>query len=113
MIPEILSHPWMKQKEMENETYMDKDECFNPMQADIADINTVKVDQLFYKEKSMSKMSYGDYCYIANDFYTQHIDEGALKKLERFGYPRSMVIESLHKGDLNHAIATYNLLVMP
>jgi len=78
-----------------------------------ADINTVNVDQLFFKENSKAKLSYTDYCYIANDFYTQHIDENALKTLEGFGYPRSMVIDSIHKGDLNHAVAAYNLHVMP
>ncbi len=41
------------------------------------------------------------------------VDEGALRKLEKFGYPRTMVVESLHNGELNHAVAAYNLLVMP
>jgi len=42
-----------------------------------------------------------------------HMDEEALGAIEGFGFPRSMVIEGLNKGDLNHATASYNLLVMP
>jgi len=74
-IPEILAHPWMKNEELENEVYLGKEECANPMQDNKAqpDINNVNLENLFFKDKSKAKLSYADYCYIANDFYTQHI----------------------------------------
>lgn len=87
-----------------------------------SDINIINVENLFWENKEDIKLTYSDYCYIANDFYTQHIgiyiinikiDEEALKVLQQFGYPRSFVIDSLQKGELNHAVASYNLLVIP
>ncbi len=116
-LPEVLAHPWLKQEDTEGEVFLGKEECVNPMQDEKTgsqpDINNVNVDQLFFNERSKAKLSYADYCYIANDFYTQHVDEGALRTLEKFGYPRATVIESLQKGELNHAVASYNLLVLP
>lgn len=41
-----------------------------------------------------------------------HIDDEALQVLEGIGYPRKLVKEGLNKGDLNHATASYNLLVL-
>ncbi len=111
-VPEILAHPWLRDEAAEGETYMGKEECAAPSSDPKPDINNVDVGNLFFKEKSVARLSYADYCYIANDFYTQHIDEEALRTLEKFGYPREAVIESLHKGDLNHAVASYNLLVL-
>ena len=58
-----------------------------------------------------NKLSYDNYCAVTQDFGTHHIDEEALKVLEGFGYPRKLVIESLHSGELNHATTCYNLLV--
>ena len=74
-VPEILAHPWLKEDELVSDVYMGKEECVNPMQENTGqpDINSVNVDNLFFKDKSKSKLSYSDYCYISNDFYTQHI----------------------------------------
>ena len=58
-----------------------------------------------------SRLSYDNYCAVTQDFGTYHIDEEALKVLEGFGYPRKLVIDSLHSGELNHATTCYNLLV--
>ena len=41
-----------------------------------------------------------------------HMDEDALQVLEGYGYSRKIVKEGLNKGDLNHATASYNLIVM-
>ncbi len=41
-----------------------------------------------------------------------HIDEEALQVLEGFGIPRKLVKEGINKGELNHATASYNLLVL-
>jgi len=49
---------------------------------------------------------------VTQDYYTHHIDEEALRVLESFGYPRKLVLEGLNKGEMNHATASYNLLVL-
>lgn len=76
-------------------------------------INQVNIDNLFYDGQVTCKLSYMNYCALTQDYYTHRIDEEAIRILENFGYPRQMVIESLKRGDLNHATATYNLLVLP
>ena len=76
-------------------------------------INQVNIDNLFYDGQVTCKLSYMNYCALSQDYYTHRIDEEAVRILENFGYPRQMVIESLNRGDLNHATASYNLLVLP
>ena len=41
-----------------------------------------------------------------------HMDEEALQVLDGLGFPRKLVREGLNKGELNHATASYNLLVL-
>ena len=41
-----------------------------------------------------------------------HIDEEALQILESLGFPRKVVKDGINKGELNHATASYNLLVL-
>jgi hypothetical protein len=41
-----------------------------------------------------------------------HMNEEVLQVMESMGFPRKIVREGLNKGDLNHATATYNLLVL-
>lgn len=77
-IPEILAHPWLKGDELEDNTYFGKEECTNPGQVQTEgqpDINEINVDNLFFKDFDNTKLSYTDYCCIANDFYTQHISK--------------------------------------
>ena len=109
-VPEILSHPWLTQEKKDN-NFLTKDECINNMEPMIGNenIDSVNIEMLFSKKRN-EQLPYMDYCYIANDFYTQHINEEVLKKIENMGYPKSIVISSLQKGELNHAVATYNLL---
>lgn len=76
------------------------------------DINYVNIDNLFPNDSFNTKLSYTDYLSITQDFATMHMDEEALSVMEGFGYPRKLVKEGLNKGELNHATATYNLLVM-
>ena len=71
------------------------------------------MDNLFYDERYETKLGYNDYCAITQDFSTMHIDEEALTVLESFGFPRSFVKDSLNRGEMNHATACYQLLVMP
>lgn len=41
-----------------------------------------------------------------------HLDEEVLQVLEGFGFQRKLVKDGLNKGELNHATASYNLLVL-
>jgi len=117
-IPQILAHPWMQVKEDESmegncEALLGYKECYNTQAKESpSNINIVNVGNLFSDEQT-EKISYGDYCMISNDLYTQHIDEGVLRTMEKLGYPRDLVLKGLQAGDLNHATATYNLLVLP
>lgn len=82
-IPEILSHPWMKEVSInEPQDYpMTFNEC-NNIQANpnIADINILNLGNLFFSESSDEQLSYSDYCYIANDLYTFHIGKQKFKE---------------------------------
>ena len=42
---------------------------------------------------------------------TYRIDEDAMEIVTGFGFPRSLVIDSINRGDVNHATAAYYLLV--
>lgn len=111
-IPQILAHKWMRRT---TEDEINEDDVWDPVEGEDegqyqADVNVLKIKNLYTNRDR--KLSYEDYCYIANDFYTQHIDEEALRTLEGFGYPKDIVIRCLHKGTLNHAIASYNLLTL-
>jgi len=115
-IPEILNHPWMQGDNEEfcennNSVYVNSKDCKD--ENIVPSINTVNMKNLFFRGANIEKLSYVDYCIMENDIYTHRIDEGALRKMEEFGYPGNVVIEVLKKGVLNHAIATYNLLVLP
>ena len=79
----------------------------------IGNINIINIQNLFPDELSgKNKLSYMNYCAVTQDFNTYRIDEEALRVLEQFGYTRKLVIESLNKGELNHATCSYDLHVM-
>jgi len=60
------------------------------------------------------RLSYADYCAITQDFATMHINEDVIAQMESgMGMPKKLVKEHLNRGDLNHATATYELLVLP
>jgi len=71
----------------------------NPM-AHIGNINVMNLDNLFSNESpaevrdpsEKAKLSYNNYCAVTQDNGTHHIDEEALRVLDSFGYPRSLVI---------------------
>ena len=56
-------------------------------------------------------MTYSDYCALTEDFMTYRIDEEAIQIVESYGYPRKMIIDSINKGEINHATASYYLLI--
>ena len=42
---------------------------------------------------------------------TYRIDEEALQVVESYGYNRKMILDSINKGEINHATASYYLLI--
>jgi len=77
----------------------------------------VNIENLYYKggehteSKIDEKLSYSDYCALTEDFMTYRIDEEAMEVVTSFGYPRSLVIDAINKGDVNHATTAYYLLL--
>jgi serine/threonine protein kinase len=135
-IPEILTHEWLKEtnddSEEETEEEEEKDNKGEGENKAVAaedneenkedeidlksisgNINFVNVDNLFYQENYKTKLSYTDYCWITEDFTTHNLEEEALKTVESFGYPRNFVLKWLNNGHINHATASYYLLVLP
>lgn len=118
-IPEILSHPWMKEDSTDDidencDVFMGSKECGNPAASESSpNINTIDVSNLFFREQGKERLCYSDYCYISNDLYTHRIEEEYVRIIESFGYTRQLLIKGLQSGELNHATATYNLLVLP
>jgi hypothetical protein len=42
---------------------------------------------------------------------TYRIDEEAMEIVTSYGYPRTLVLDSINKGEVNHATAAYYLIV--
>jgi serine/threonine protein kinase len=83
-------------------------------------INFINVENLYYRgglpvenqpTKVDEKVTYSDYCALTEDFMTYRIDEDAMEIVTGFGYPRAFVIDSINKGDINHATTSYYLLI--
>lgn len=120
-IPQIYNHPWLKETRDDSDS---EEETTQGVKADEkksepdenngigANINFVNVDNLFYQGNYDTKLSYNDYCSVTEDYTTHHIDEEAIKVVEKFGYPRDFLVQCLNNGDLNHATASYYLLVI-
>ncbi len=127
-LPEVLCHPWLAQDSdldrsgdpEEYNYYIVKNDnvgegaCESP-----PSMNSMCVENLFYEAGPQVRLSFRDYCYIANDFYTHHlgiffvshnVDDETVKAVENLGYPKDMVMDALAHGKLNHATACYNLL---
>jgi serine/threonine protein kinase len=137
-LPQILAHEWLKETNDDSDEESDKDEkneenkdgkenkgeeddkATEEEKEDDVDlkvisgnINFVNVDNLFYQGNYNTKLSYTDYWWITEDFTTHNLEEEALKTVESFGYPRSFVLKCLNNGHVNHATASYYLLVLP
>mmetsp|Transcript_7465 Transcript_7465/g.6750 ORF Transcript_7465/g.6750 Transcript_7465/m.6750 type:complete len:134 (-) Transcript_7465:38-439(-) len=121
-IPEILAHKWMNSQSFDDLFGGDdmdmalsrKDMLMNGVSEgnESGDIDSVNIDNLFKDPAYDIKLSYSDYCAITQDFATVHIDEEALQVLENLGFPQKLVKSGINKGELNHATASYNLLVL-
>ena len=83
------------------------------------DIKYVNVENLYYystnerdnSKKRQARVKYSDYCALTEDFMTYRIDEEALSIVESYGYSRRLIIDSINKGEINHATASYYLLI--
>ena len=80
-------------------------------------INFVNIENLYYRggdprlTQVNDKITYSDYCALTEDFMTYRIDEEALEVVMGCGYPRSLLLDAINKGEVNHATAAYYLLV--
>jgi hypothetical protein len=95
----------------------------NGKEVESGNINFINVENLYYestkeiddkearRKREGTKMSYSDYCALTEDFMTYRIDEDAIGIVCGYGYERKTVIESLNKGEINHATCTYYLLI--
>lgn len=81
-IDEVLRHPWLHQPLHFINSYG----CMNPIEGN----------------KKESETNVREEC----------TNKSALRRMEEFGYPQCAVLESLRRNELNHASATYKLLVM-
>ena len=136
-VPDILNHPWVREQtegfEEEDDDEHDlkvgatffRQECMNGLiggggSMESGNINYINVENLYYKCTSeiktgafnpQNKIKYSDYCALTEDFMTYRIDEEALSIVESYGYSRKMIIDSINKGEINHATASYYLLI--
>jgi hypothetical protein len=137
-IPEMLNHPWVKDVEKSFLTGNEEDDepdlqvgtTFFRQEVlgglipgarnannENGNINFVNIENLYYRggdPKDLSvneKITYSDYCALTEDFMTYRIDEEALESVISYGYPRSMILDSINKGEVNHATTAYYLLV--
>jgi len=106
-IPEILAHPWMQADKTGGANTESDEEIMNMCTELEAAIN---IDNLFDDSKQDQKLSLDDYKRIAGDFLHKKTSQGAIKQLEKFGYPREIVNKSLKNEEINHATASYFIL---
>jgi hypothetical protein len=87
----------------------------------MGNINYISPDNLYYectaeveKQESVKpkqKVSYSDYVALTEDFMTYRIDEEAIHVVESYGFQRKQVVNSINKGEINHATCSYYLLI--
>jgi len=77
-------------------------------------LSSVNVDNLYKSGlNAKQRLSYSDYCSITQDHATMHINDEVLTQMEgEMGIPKKLVRDHLNRGDLNHATATYQLIVL-
>jgi hypothetical protein len=77
-------------------------------------LSSVNVDNLYKSGlNAKQRLSYSDYCSITQDHATMHINDEVLTQMEgEMGIPKKLVKDHLNRGDLNHATATYQLIVL-
>jgi hypothetical protein len=78
-------------------------------------LSNVNVDNLYKKDlQAKQRLSYADYCAITQDYATMHLNDEILSTMETgMAMPKKLVKDHLNRGDLNHATATYQLMVLP
>ena len=115
-IPEILNHSWLKGCDIEDIhiAYLSKKECVIKLDVPAENpsvIEYLNVGNIFTRDENV-KLDYNDYTFIKNEFETTHLDENAIRTVEAMGYSRDSIIKSLKENHLNHATASYYLLIM-
>jgi len=75
-IPEILAHKWLKEdswSEDENEIKYNIFRDPNAKKNEKTNLEEINIENLFFPNKPQVQLLYKDYCYIAKEFYTEHI----------------------------------------
>jgi len=109
-VPQILEHPWL--------TNIGSSFTNSSLGTLVGNDESVGFDS---EEETQKKMRFAfprgyeftktmDY----NIFETENnlLDQQVLKYVENFGFPRHFIISSLNNGELNHATATYYLILL-
>ncbi len=123
-LPEVLAHPWVRYGASDDlllasageaEEADAEPEAAEPDEEQEANINVVNVKNLFYTSGSAtttnSQLSMKDYQRITIGYNAQDLDEDTLDQVAQFGYSRDLVETALRSGQINHATATYYLLL--
>ena len=106
-IPEILQHPWLKAPSYIDEVkYRKRDLEYERGEL----VEKLNIRNIFPKHRD-AFITKDDYFYIINEDYNRNIDEEALVVMKSLGYRREYVISTINSGIVNHATATYRLIV--
>jgi len=112
-ISEILSHKWLESENKTNK-YFNFSECenlYDSLNLQKPNINKIFLPNIFREANKNGRISYDDYEKIIGENKYNSVDKSIISKLEEFGYPESQVMSSLQKDEINHATATYHLLL--
>jgi hypothetical protein len=120
----ILNHPWIT-AEGQIKDELEEDDSFLPdFSGEIKDSKPfnednrpnceINIEELYFHNKDgrpRAKLCYNDYRELTEDFATMSVSETALQTLESYGYPRKLVQSCLNHHMINHATASYHLLI--
>ena len=116
-IPEILKCQWLREN---NEDLNESDRMINLSDKNLTKksnpshhiVENLNLSNLVPDGSNANEICYNDFIKISNEFHTQHIDEEALRVVERFGYDKEIVKKCIQKGELNHGTSCYELLMI-
>ena len=117
-IVEVLSHPWTcGPKYGARVLYANALDRLPSQQSSLnaavkPDINATNINNLCSGRNPDERLCQSDLNMIVCEQLQKQINEKALQQLESFGYDREQVIASLQAGEINHATATYQLLLI-
>lgn len=79
--------------------------------ASIPNINSVNVTNIFYNNSEAQKVTVSDFRRIVSNSLCKELDEKVVNQVAEFGYNKEHIMNSLQNGEVNHATATYYLLI--